>query len=397
VAAPRAFRLSLRRAALAVLLAVTSLGAGADEREAQLERLRGRIDKLQRELNDTRGQRDTARDDLHAQERRIDELLRSLRDTETRLQQQARNQKALQRRAERERAQVQAQRLALETQLRAAHAMGQQPYLKLLLNQEHPAAAARVMTYYRYLNDARLQRITDLQATLARLEQIDTELAASTRALGELRASQEHERQALESTRRRRAELLASLNRQVETQTQEIGRLRSDEQRLERLVKELKAAIVAEPTVPFPGPTEHFATLKGRLPLPASGRIAARYGETKGVGDLRWRGIVVGGKEGQTVQAVSRGRVAYADWLKGFGLLLILDHGDGYMTLYGHNQTLHRRVGDWVEAGHPIAAMGNSGDAPGTGVYFEIRHNGSPHDPLLWCAVGRAKAARTRR
>ena len=395
-ASRRAFPPLLRRVALATLLALAG-HAYADEREAQLERLRDRIDKLQRELNETRGRRDSAREELHAQERRINTLMRSLRDIDVRLQQQLREQKTLQLRAERERSSLSGQRQALETQIRAAYTMGQQPYLKLLLNQEHPAAAARVMTYYRYLNDARLQRIAELRATLGRVEQLETQIAAAARALTGIREAREREREALETTRQRRAELLANLNAQVEDQSQEIVRLRADEQRLERLVKELKAALAA-PELAFPGPNERFATLKGRLPLPVAGRIAARFGETKGVGDLRWRGVFVGGKEGQNVQAVSRGRVAYADWLKGFGLLLILDHGDGYMTLYGHNQSLHRKVGDWVEAGQPIAAVGNSGDAPSTGVYFEIRHNGTPHDPLQWCATGtRPKAARSRR
>lgn len=384
-----------RWAALGLLLLTGA--ATADERETQLEQLRTRIDKLQRELNSTRDRRDNAREALHAEERRINALMRSLRDTDAHLQKQLREQKELQRRAERERALLQAQQQALETQLRAAYTMGQQPYLKLLLNQESPASASRVMTYYRYLNEARLQRITELQATLTRLDRLNDELKKSARELTATRDAQQREHETLNSARARRAELFASLARQVESQTQEIARLRGDEQRLERLVKELKT-VLAEPNTPFPSPNEKFATLKGRLPLPLTGSISARYGDTKGVGDLRWRGVFIGGKEGQNVQAVSRGRVAYAEWLKGFGLLLILDHGDGYMTLYGHNQSLYRRVGDWVEAGQPIAAVGNSGDAPGTGVYFEIRHNGNPHDPLQWCASGtRQKAARPRR
>lgn len=367
-----------------------------DDREAQLERMRARIDRLQRELNDATGRRDAAREELQAEERRINDLSRALRETELRLRQQTRILAGLQQREQRKRLDLREQLLALETQVRAAYTVGRQPYLKMLLNQESPAAAARAVAYYRYFNEARVARIGETQAALAGLQELEGQIRDNTEELNRLRATQEREREALQHTRRRRADMVARLERQVTDRAQEIARLRADEERLARLLRELKT-LLPEANVPFPGPKDRFASLKGRLPLPASGRITARYGQPKGVGDLAWRGIFLAAKEGQDVRAVSRGRVAFADWLRGFGLLLILDHGDGYMTLYGHNEVLHRRAGDWVEAGQPIAAAGSTGDAPGTGVYFEIRHNGVPHDPLQWCAVGRAGAARGRR
>jgi septal ring factor EnvC (AmiA/AmiB activator) len=390
-----------RRTALRIAVAFTFLVAFgplvyASEREAQLEQLRNRIDKLQRDLNNTVGKRDTARDELQTEERRIDDLMRSLRATDVRLKQQTRGLADLKRREQRDRLALREQLLALETQVRAAYTLGRQPYLKILLNQESPAAAARVLAYYRYFNQARLDRIDQTQMALARLEQLENEIREGARELGTLRTAQDRERDSLEASRRRRSEMVANLNRQVTGQTQEIARLRADEERLARLLRELKA-LLPETNVPFPGPNERFASLKGRLPLPAAGRVTARYGQPKGVGDLTWRGIFLAGNEGQNVYAVSRGRVAFADWLRGFGLLLILDHGDGYMTLYGHNETLHKHAGDWVDAGQVIAAIGNTGDAPGTGVYFEIRHNGIPRDPLQWCASGRTGATRNRR
>jgi septal ring factor EnvC (AmiA/AmiB activator) len=293
-----------------------------------------------------------------------------------------------------ERRRLREQAAVLETQLRAAYAMGQQPYLKMLLNQEQPAAAARVAAYYRYFNAARLERIEDIRESLARLAGLEEEVRARREELSALRETQAQEKRILEETRAQRSRLLASLNRDIRDRTQEMARLKADEDRLERLLKEIKTYVPETLQTPVPGRQERFVTLKGRLPLPFPGRITARYGEPRGLGDLRWRGVFLTGKEGQAIRAVSRGRVAYADWLRGFGLLLILDHGDGYMTLYGHNQTLYPKVGDWVEAGQAIATVGNTGDAPGTGVYFEIRHNGSPHDPLHWCATGRATRAR---
>lgn len=382
----------------ALICAVILVGStlAADEREAQLERLRARIDRLQRDLNETVGHRDSTRDELQAEERRIHELMRALRETGLNLNEQTRALTELKRREQRERAALNEQLLLLEAQVRAAYVVGRQPYLKMVLNQENPAAAARVVTYYRYFNDARVARINETQTMLARLDTLENEIRERARDLSTLRATQERERRGLEASRQRRADMLAALNRQVTTQTQAMARLRADEERLTRLLRELKT-ILPESSVPFPGPNQRFASLKGKLPLPSAGQITARFGQATGVGDMTWRGIFLSGKEGQNVYAVSRGRVAFADWLRGFGLLLILDHGDGYMTLYGHNETLHRRAGDWVEAGQPIAAVGSTGDAPGTGVYFEIRHNGIPHDPLQWCATGRAGTARHRR
>lgn len=392
----RAFRARLLRVALVFGIALTGHALGDSREEAQLEGVRKRIDRLQRTLNETVGKRDTARDELQAQERRINDLMRSLRETDARLVRETRAFAELKRREQRERETQRAHLAALESQIRAAHALGRQPYLKMLLNQESPAVAARAHAYYRYFNEARVARINDAQARLVRLHALENEVREHARALADLRRTQDRERQALEESRRRRTELLARLDRQVANQTQEIERLRADQQRLERLMRELKA-VFPEADVPAPGPHERFAALKGRLPLPVTGTITARYGQPKGVGNLTWRGIFLAGKEGQNVHAISRGRVAFADWLRGFGLLLILDHGDGYMTLYGHNETLHRRAGDWVEAGQAIAVVGNTGDAPETGVYFEVRHNGVPQDPLQWCAIERAGPARAQR
>lgn len=397
-ARPSGFRaLLVVGTAFVSFLTVTAYAApSAEQHEAQLERMRVRIERLQRELNETAGRRDAAREALQAEERRINDLVRTLRATDLRLRQQIRVLADLKHREQRERLDLREQLSALETQVRTAYAVGRQPYLKMLLNQESPAAATRVMAYYRYFNAARVARIGETQTALARLRTLETEIRERTQELNGLHATQERERRALESTRQRRADMVASLSRQVTGQTQEIARLRTDEERLARLLKELKT-LLPEASVPFPGANDRFASLKGRLPLPVSGKVTLRYGQPKGVGDLTWRGIFLAGKEGQSVVAVSRGRVAFADWLRGFGLLLILDHGDGYMTLYGHNEALHRRAGDWVEAGQAIAAVGSTGDAPGTGVYFEIRHNGVPHDPLQWCATARAGVPRQRR
>lgn len=375
---------------IALLPAVTR----ADAEEQRLEQLRARIQQLQTNLNELQGRRDAVREELRDLEHRIGSSLRAQRRLDGRLKAYVRQLTQLRAQAQDERRTLTQQTTALERQMRAAYAMGQQEPLKLLLNQEEPAQVARVMIYYRLLHQARAERVQAIQTSLARMQTLEARLQMQTRELEDARTERARERQSFETARARRTELLASLNLQARSQSEEIERLRTDEKRLERLVDELTSLPALAPAAPG----ARFASLKGRLPLPLAGRISARFGDDKGIGHLKWRGAFITAREGQEVRAVHRGRVAYADWLRGFGLLLILEHEDGYMTLYGHNQSLYREIGEWVDAGQVIAAAGSTGDAPQAGVYFEIRHNGEPDDPLRWCAVGNnSKATRKSR
>ncbi len=380
----------VRGALLCAALLFATVSVGAEDGEQQLKHLRARIGQLQTELNETQGRRDAVREEVRNLERRIHESARALRTLAARLKATRQQRERLRERAANERRELGRQLTALERQLRAAHAMGREEPLKLLLNQDEPARVTRVLTYYRLLNQARAERVAAIRASLGRLQGLEQRLQVQTQEIEATHAQQQREQESFETARNRRAELLAHLNREVRNQSEEIGRLRADEKRLERLVEELKSAL---PALAPPAPGARFATLRGRLPLPVNGRVLARYGDDKGIGQLKWRGALLGAREGQEVHAVHRGRVAYADWLRGFGLLLILEHGDGYMTLYGHNQSLYREVGEWVDAGQVIGLAGSTGDAPQTGVYFEIRHDGEPVDPLRWCkAPGPAQA-----
>ena len=371
-----------------LLLATVLFGAGGPApgredtgHEAQLQKLRDRIQTLQTSLNDTRGRRDSVREEVRDLERRIGELLRTLRDLDTRIRADDRKLGQLQDRARHDRQDLGRHKVTLERQIRAAYMMGPQEYSKMLLNQKDPASVARVLTYYQYLNRARTERIGTIKSSLTRLSVLEEDIREHSRALTALRQDQRQKKETLQTARTRRSELLVSLNRQVRGQTQEIERLHADEARLGRLLSELNTVL---PETPLPRGAR-LADMRGRLPLPTRGRIVARYGEQMNIGHLKWRGLFIAGREGQDVISVSRGRVAYADWLRGFGLLLILDHGDGYMTLYGHNQSLLKEVGDWVDAGAVIASLGSTGDAPQPGLYFEIRYRGEPRDPMIWC------------
>jgi septal ring factor EnvC (AmiA/AmiB activator) len=371
----------LRLACLAICLSA-AVPATAD-REGDLAQLRARLEKLQSELTETRGDRDEARDRLRDTERRVGAVLRTLRQTETRAHHETTRLANLQHARRHQHAELTQHRGELARLMRASYALGSQDTLKLLLSQEDPERVSRMLTYSRYLAAARTTRIEASQRTLARLDAVETEIRERQSALAALQAQQREERQALESARAERRVALARLNAEVRSRSQQIERLKHDEARLTQLLHGLRSTLRAQPAPPGPP----ARTGKGQWRLPVAGRVVARYGQSRGIGALRWRGLFIAAAEGQPVRAVTGGRVVFADWLRGFGLLVVLDHGKGLMSLYGHNQGVYKSVGDSVEAGETLAVSGNTGGPPQPGLYFEVREHGEPRNPLDWCKL----------
>ncbi|MHB8256664.1 MAG: murein hydrolase activator EnvC family protein [Acidiferrobacterales bacterium] len=382
-------RLALLAAGLAAVLCTTGSIAAAEGGAAaqRLTQLRTRLNALQRSLEHTRGQRDSQINALRDSEKRIGRILLSLRRLDAERQRQ--NGRLVQLHAQelQERRRISGQLRELEDEARAAYILGRQEYLKLLLNQQDPATVSRVLTYYGYLQRARAGHIAAARKALASLTAITNRIRKREHALVRLRADQAAKRQALLQSEARRRTLLVRLNRKVISQSREIGRLQADEQRLGRLVKGIQNVMVGTSPVPLPGPNSRFADFRGRLPLPVAGRIVDRFGEPEGFGTLKWQGVFLAAPQGSKVVSVFNGRVAYADWLRGFGMLMIIDHGDGYMSLYAHNQSLYEQVGDWVRAGQVIATVGNTGGASQPGLYFEVLHDEKPVNPLKWCKI----------
>ena len=276
-------------------------------------------------------------------------------------------------------AELASNRDALAGQLRAAYLIGREEPLKLLLNQKDPARAGRMFVYYSYFGRARASQIRLIEADVHGVEQLDGELEAEDAKLAELEQRQRAELASLEQARSRRTQVLASLEAESHSRAQSLERLRSQQAGLERLLRELRRA-----TEKFPvDGNDAFAHLRGKLAWPVSGRIVARFGESR-AGGLKWDGLLVATERGAPVRAVYQGRVIYADWLPGLGLLTIVDHGDGYMSLYGHNERLHKAVGERVAAGDTIASAGDSGGSNRPELYFEIRRSGKPVDPRPW-------------
>jgi len=283
---------------------------------------------------------------------------------------------------------LQAERRALEARrleqaerigdhLAAAYRMTGQDFVKLLLNQESPDRLDRMVRYHSHFSAARLEAIEAYQATL-------DELAANQRALDARVADQRQRQETLERQqaelireREQRKRLLAELDEEVESRSDERARLEADRDRLESLLAELRSRAQE-----LDG--RQFAARKGALPWPVTGPVRAAFGQPRADGRLVWHGMVINADAGTPITAVFQGRVVFADWLRGFGLLLIIDHGSGYMTLYGHADALLKRSGDWVESGEVIARAGRSGGQSRSGLYFEVRQQGTARDPISW-------------
>lgn len=259
----------------------------------------------------------------------------------------------------------------------AAYRLTGQDFFKQLLNQQSPDTFERMIRYHRYFSESRLQVLAEYQDTLLELARTNNQLTDQQSQQTVQQQKLEGEQQLLSGERRSRSKLIDQLDAETESKTAEYERLEKDRTRLEQLLAELRRrATELDGTA--------FAAAKGNLPMPTKGRIRHAFGARRADGRLRWHGIDIASPQGTPVNAVYRGRVIFADWLRGFGLLTILDHGSDYMTLYGHADVLYKNVGDWVESGEMIAGAGNSGGKKESGVYFEVRHKGEPKDPISW-------------
>ena len=273
------------------------------------------------------------------------------------------------------------QNKALQGQIRAAHAMGKSEKLKLLLNQQDPALSSRMIVYYDYLNQARMARLKEIESSLQILKKLEQDNVRGSEELKKLLTQKKIEQKTLIKTKKEREALLVKLNQEYSSNKQELSRLKESEQKLQKLIVSLQRTI---DDFPFEaGPAKPFHNLRGQLAWPIRGKLIKKFGSKRA--DRRWDGVLIGSKEGTEVHAVTRGRVVYAEWLRGYGLLTIIDHGKGYMTLYAFNQSIYKEVGEWVDAGDVIATVGKSGGRSQDGLYFGIRKKGKAVDPVKWC------------
>ncbi|MEF9897108.1 MAG: murein hydrolase activator EnvC [Pseudomonas sp.] len=419
-----------------IVLAMSCLlsPAFADERaqtQQQLDATRQDIAELKKMLGQLQQEKSGVQKDLRSTEtdigkleKQVEALQQELKKTEGELERLDHEKKKLQS------ARVEQQRL-IAIQVRSAYQNGREEYLKLLLNQQNPEKFARTLTYYDYLSQARMAQLRSFNETLRQLANVEQDISLQQAQLLAQQGNLDAQRQELEKVRSERQQVLAKLNSDVKARDRKLQAREQDQADLSKVLKTIEetlarqareaeaarqkallaaqeaekqrqrealaASSTATPSKPKPlaGPLVSsngetfggaFSSARGKLPWPVNGRLLARFGETRG-GDSRakWDGVMISASAGSQVRAVHGGRVVFADWLRGAGLLVILDHGNGYLSLYGHNQSLLKSAGDVVKAGEAISTVGDSGGQNSSGLYFAIRQQGRPSDPAQWC------------
>ncbi|VXC95643.1 Peptidase M23 [Pseudomonas sp. 8Z] len=409
----------MRRFLILVLLSSLIAPALADQRtdtQRQLEsaqqdvaELKKLLEKLQQEKSGVQQQLKKTETDMGDLQKQVNELQRELDSSEAEIQRLDQEKKKLQS------ARNEQQRL-IAIQARAAYQSGRQEYLKLLLNQQNPEKFSRTLTYYDYLSHARLEQLTAFNETLRQLANVEQEITSHQTQLQAQKAELDQRHSQLAEARKERQQALAKLNSEYASRDQRLKAREQEQAELRRVLKTIEETLARQareaeearerelaareaqprarsqrhsdgplvsPGAVYGGP---FASARGKLPWPVTGRLVASYGTPRG-DDARtkWDGVLIGAQAGSQVRAVHGGRVVFADWLRGAGLLVILDHGNGYLSLYGHNQSLLKRAGDVVKAGEAISTVGTSGGQDTPALYFAIRQNGRPSDPAQWC------------
>lgn len=379
-----------------VLTSLQSLTAFADNKE-NLKTLRERIQSLQKELtakealkkNTSTALQETERA-IHAMNAKLSKLSENQRHANAELKQ-------LQIQYEKTKLTIETEQQQLEKLLYQQYIGGQQHYLRLVLNQQDPNQLARNFYYYQRVSLARSESITTLQNNQSNIETLVHASNAKKQHIAALQIEYAAQQKALEHEKHKQRTLLSQVSEQISQQQQEITTLKNDEKRLTDLVKEINKLLVQEkktkgnsinsklPDASTTGMA--FTSLKGKLNLPVRGKLLNTFGSQRSGKHVTWKGLFIQSPSGSEVKAISEGRVVFADWLRGFGNLIILDHGNGYMSLYGNNETLHKQVGNIIRGGDTIASVGNSSDNSDAGLYFELRHQGKPFDPLTWIKI----------
>ena len=377
----------MKNAALVCLLAASSLAGMALAQDKDLTKIK------ERELETVREKISTLKTSMDKRAEERDRITGELQSSEVHIAEKRSRLKVLERQrsfSENKKADLDAQLKTRETELTAeteqlgaqvvaAYTSGEQERLKLLLNQHDPATLGRLMTYYRYMSDYRGTNIAAVNGHIAELADLRTQAAAEEERIASLARARYAELAELGAAQEKRQTLLASLKSRITAEGSEIERLAAQEKDLARLIAELTSILSDYPITS----EEPFSTLKGQLTWPIAGSLLHDFGQPR-AGGLKWNGVVLAAPRGQEVRSIYHGRVAFADWLAGMGLLIIVDHGDNYMTLYGYNETTLKSAGDWVAPGDVIATIGDSGGQQQTGLYFEVRQGAKPLNPRSW-------------
>jgi septal ring factor EnvC (AmiA/AmiB activator) len=359
-----------------------SRSSGPAKIQAELQALEDEINKFRSMLNETRTQRSNVEGSLEANEKDINEILNKINKIQQDLKRGKEKVSLLQRQRKDLLDQKSDQQGYIAEQMRAAYKLGDQQYLKVVLNQEDPNELSRMLSYYEYINQARVNQIKAYELTLAELAKVAAQIKQQNQKLVSIHTQLDKQQAGLLVAQNNNKRVLVSLNKEIKDTGNAIEKRTEDRVHLEALLERITAGIA---NLSAPESSDPFQNMKGNLLLPVIGDITHKFGSDRSAGKLKWDGVFIEASEGDSVHSVHYGQVVFSDWLRGFGLLLIINHGEGYMSLYGHNQVLYNEAGDWVAGGELVAKVGNSGGQKKSGLYFEIRNEGKPTNPQLWC------------
>jgi septal ring factor EnvC (AmiA/AmiB activator) len=335
----------------------TGIAAARDEAEA----LQQELQQAEAAAAALRAQLDDVERDAAAREGRLTDLNRQAQEQQELLSRESRQ---------------------LGRQIRLAYMAGREDYLKLLLNQEDPALVGRMLAYHDYFNHARLRKIQSITGAMDELARVQVEIQDETARLDGLRQQQLVKLGEMDRYRQSRREIIVRIHAHISDQDRDLQRLRRNERELAALLTRIDRR---KPALKEFEDFTPFGDLRGKLSWPIDGRVVTPFGALRKGGRMQSQGVTLAAGAGVDVRAVSDGRVVFADWFRNLGLLLIIDHGSGYMSLYGHNEALLKKAGDLVSSGEIIGRAGDTGGVEETGLYFEIRRDGAPQDPNLWC------------
>ncbi len=377
------YRCLFMRTLLCLFLTSFSHTSLADEAEQakQLEKLKQTINALRKELESTRTNRDEISQTLETTEKNIGKLSKKARKIESTLKERQQNLKKLRN----ERSQLNTKKGEQEgivgDYINAAYRLGQQGNLRLLLNQEDPSRVSRNLRYYDYFVQARAEKIGQYLSTIDRINSIEPEIAFQTEQVQQDFNSLKNQRDKLRGAQKQRRHTLAKLDARIGNQDQKLKLKLEDRRQLQRLLTKVIENVA---DIKFSGSDTNFSSLKGKLPWPTQGKVVKKFGSNRIANKMKWEGMLIASKAGDSVKSVHYGRVIFSDYLRGHGLLIIVDHGTGFMSLYAHNQALYKELGEWVAQGDIIAAVGSSGGQRTSALYFELRYKGKPTNPQRW-------------
>ena len=368
------------------LLAQPATASGKGQKEKDLKILQSKITKLQRTIDVKEDSKSRYTKQLKKIENVVAKVNRKIRDLNKKISAKQSELKKLRKTRNKHQQQLSHENDILSKQVYTAFTLGRQEKVKLLFSQKNPAALQRNLVYYQYFSNARAELITKVKSSIDKILAAEAGIKKASRDLQKNHQLLKTQKAQLDKDSAKRKSIIGSLDKQLKKQGGRLTRLEDEAIQLQNLIGSIQNILIETPEPELE--RKPFSRLRGQLAWPVKGNIKKLFGRHKPLSDLRWQGIMIYAPAGKHVRAVSRGRIAFANWLRGFGNLIIIDHGNSYLSLYGHNESLFKSAGEWVESGEIISSIGNSGGQQDPGLYFEIRGKGKPQNPTKWCKTG---------